>query len=66
VTQATWPKELDEPAQAFIKALTDLATALEADKAEDAAKAATAAHETQHDLSHAIDEILGSADAGGH
>ena len=66
VTQLTWPVELDASAQALIKALDELSAALEADNAEDAAKAASAVHETQHDLSHAIDEHLGSEDAHNH
>lgn len=56
IAQLSWPTELNTPAQALVKALDKLSAALEADNADDAAKAATATHEAQHELSHAIDE----------
>jgi predicted chitinase len=66
VAQLSWPTALDAPAEALLKSLDELSAALEADNAEDAAKAATTVHEAQHDLSHAIDEALGSDDAHNH
>ncbi len=59
VGATTWPEDLHGPVEAFQTALTEFAAALEADDAETAAGLAPAVHETQHDLSHAIDGVLG-------
>jgi hypothetical protein len=56
----TWPDELHEPVDALVTVLADFAAALEADDAETAAGLAATVHEVQHDLSHAIDGLLGS------
>ncbi len=61
LTQTTWPRELNEQAQAFIKSLGEFAAALEAENVEDATKLAEPVHEAQHDLSHALDEWLATA-----
>jgi hypothetical protein len=58
-----WPEDLHEPVEAFQTALTDFAAALEADDAASAAELSATVHDAQHDLSAAIDELLG---AGGH
>jgi hypothetical protein len=58
-----WPADLHAPLEAFQTALADFTAALEADDAATAAGLAATVHDTQHDLSHAIDEHLG---AGGH
>jgi len=60
-----WPENLHEPVEAFQAVLTDLAAALDADDAAAAAELAASAHEIQHDLSGAIDEVLG-LDRHGH
>jgi hypothetical protein len=64
VMRATpWPADLHEQAEAFQGLLSELAEALDADDAAAAADLAASVHEAQHDLSHAIDELLG---VGGH
>jgi hypothetical protein len=55
----TWPAELSEPGQAFLAQLAEFGAALEADNGEEAARLADLTHETQHDLSHSIDDFLG-------
>jgi hypothetical protein len=66
VAQAPWPEALHEQANAFVVVLTEFAAALEADDGGAAAELAASAHTAQHDLSHAIDNWLGSGhgDAG--
>ena len=59
LTQATWPAELDEQAQDFIKSLEKFAAALEADNVAEAIEDADTVHDAQHELSHAIDSWLG-------
>ncbi len=49
---ATWTADTEAAAAAFIEAAQALEAALDNDDIEAAAPAATAAHETQHDLSH--------------
>ncbi len=64
LAHTTWPTELDAQAQAFITTLTEFATALEADKVDEAVKLGEPVHDAQHDLSHAIDEWAATAKAG--
>lgn len=55
VTNAVaWPEELRPEADAFLEAAKDLATALEAEDAEDAGQAASRTHDAQHLLSSEI------------
>lgn len=61
LVQTTWPKELKDQAQAFVKSLGEFATALEADKVDDAIKLSDTVHDAQHELSHAIDDWMASA-----
>jgi hypothetical protein len=64
-----WAPSTEAAAHAFIEATTALEAALEADDAAAAAPLATAAHETQHELSHlayeAIEGAPASASGGG-
>ena len=62
----TWPSELNEQAQDFIKSLEKFAAALEADNVDEAIEDADTVHDAQHELSHAIDAWLGQQDAHSH
>jgi hypothetical protein len=59
----TWPAELNDQAQAFIKSLNDFATALSDNNVDQAVEASDVVHDAQHELSHAIDAWLGNAHA---
>jgi hypothetical protein len=61
VAQAPWPDDLHAQVEDFESLLADFSAALEADNGEAAASLAAQVHESQHDLSHAIDDWLGSA-----
>jgi hypothetical protein len=59
----TWPAELNDQAQAFIKSLDDFATALSDNNVDQAVEVSDVVHDAQHELSHAIDSWLGNAHA---
>ena len=61
--QTTWPPELNDQAQSFIVSLGDFAKALGDDNVDTAIEVSDVVHDTQHELSHAIDGWLGSAHA---
>jgi hypothetical protein len=61
VSSTEFPEELQEAVEGFLGDLEALEAVLEADDAADAAPLAAAVHESQHDLSHMIDEWLGAA-----
>jgi hypothetical protein len=63
VAQAPWPEALHEQVEGFETHLADFAAALEADNGEEAATLASSLHDTEHELSHAIDDWLGSTEA---
>jgi hypothetical protein len=63
VAQAPWPEALHEQVEGFETQLADFAAALEADNGEEAATLASSLHNTEHELSHAIDDWLGSTEA---
>jgi hypothetical protein len=60
LTQTVWPAELNEQAQAFVTSLGAFATALGDNKVDDAITASDTVHDAQHELSHAIDDWMGS------
>jgi hypothetical protein len=59
VVQTAWPEDLADQSAAFAETLEEFAAALEADDGEEAATLAAEAHTAQHDLSRAIDEMMG-------
>jgi ABC-type transporter Mla subunit MlaD len=59
----TWPAELNDQAQAFIKSLADFAAALSDDNVAQAVELSDVVHDAQHELSHAIDAWSGHAHA---
>jgi hypothetical protein len=59
----TWPVELNDQAQAFIKSLDDFAIALSDNNVAQAVEVSDAVHDEQHELSHAIDVWSGNAHA---
>jgi hypothetical protein len=61
--QTTWPAELNDQAQAFIKSLDDFATALSNDDVAKSVEVSDVVHDAQHELSHAIDAWSGNAHA---
>ena len=65
VSQTNWPEDLQAQVDGFHGVLEELSTALEADNGEEAATLAVEAHTTGHDLSGAIDELIG-AGGGDH
>jgi hypothetical protein len=58
-----WPEALSADAQTFLDLLAEFEAALEADDGERAAALAAEVHESQHELSHAIEGWLGGAEA---
>ena len=58
--QVTWPAELKEQGAAFVATLGSFGTALKDGKVEDAITTSAAAHDAQHELSHAIGAWLGT------
>jgi hypothetical protein len=60
LAQTIWPEDLNEQAQAFITSLGEFSTALSDDNVEDAITLSETVHDAQHELSHAIDEWMGS------
>ena len=61
--ETTWPTELNDQAQAFIKSLDDFAKALSDDNIDQAVEVSDVVHDAQHELSHAIDAWSGNAHA---
>ena len=66
LANVSWPESLLEQEQAFESLLGDFATALEADDAESAVQYSDEVHDSQHELSHAIDAWLGSTEDHEH
>ncbi len=63
LTSVVWPEELDVAADAFVENVGALSEALANDDAEAAAPLAETVHDAQHELSHSIDDWLGTAGA---
>jgi archaellum biogenesis ATPase FlaH len=61
LVQTVWPTELNDQAQAFIKSLGDFAAALEANDVAKAVELSERVHDAQHELSHAIDRWMETA-----
>lgn len=62
LAEVSWPDDLKAPAEAFLASLRDLQQALESGDVAAATVASDAVHDTQHELSHAIDGMEGSHD----
>jgi hypothetical protein len=61
LSSTPWPESLTEQEQSFVTLLEDFAAVLEADNGEEAVALSDQVHEAQHELSHAIDDWLGTA-----
>jgi hypothetical protein len=59
--QTTWPAELNDQAQAFIKSVDDFAKALSDNNVDQSVELSDVVHDAQHELSHAIDAWLSNA-----
>ena len=66
LSHTTWPADLNDAAQAFSASLGKFATALEAGNVNGAIGIAETVHDTQHELSHTIDQWLGAGSAHMH